>query len=56
MPMPTAWSAKRERQYERIKASYLGRGYTPRKAAELAARLVNKQRRASGETRKDLTP
>jgi hypothetical protein len=48
--MPTGWSEKRERQFERVKASYLARGRSPRKAEELAARLVNKQRRASGET------
>jgi hypothetical protein len=49
--MPTGWSEKRERQFERVKASYLARGRSPRKAEELAARLVNKQRRESGETR-----
>jgi hypothetical protein len=51
--MPTGWSEHRQRQFERVKASYLARGRSPRKAAELAARLVNKQRRVSGETRKD---
>jgi hypothetical protein len=53
MPTPAGWSAKRVRQFERIRTSYLVRGRSPRKAAELAARVVNKQRRASGETRKD---
>ena len=48
--MPTGWSEKRERQFERVKVSYLARGRSPRKAEELAARLVNKQRRESGET------
>jgi hypothetical protein len=32
-------------------ASYLDRGRNPSKAAELAARLVNRQRRERGETR-----
>jgi hypothetical protein len=48
--MPSGWSERRERQFERVKASYLARGRSQRKAEELAARLVNKQRRASGET------
>ena len=51
--MPTGWTEREERQFERVKASYLARGRSPRKAAELAARLVTKQRRARGETRKD---
>ncbi len=49
--MPTGWSARRARQFEHIRDSYLARGRSPRKAAELAARLVNAQRRAAGETR-----
>jgi len=51
--MPNGWTERDERQFERVKASYLARGRPPRKAAELAARLVNKQRRQCGETRKD---
>jgi hypothetical protein len=54
--MPNGWTEKRERQFERVKASYVERGRTERKAEELAARLVNKQRRASGETTGDATP
>jgi hypothetical protein len=49
--MPTVWSDKRERQYERIKASLQARGRSERKAAEIAARTVNKQRRAAREAR-----
>lgn len=49
--MPTGWTPKQERQFERVKASYLARGRSPRKAAELAARVVNKQRRERGEAR-----
>ena len=51
--MPTGWTARDERQFERVKASYLARGRPPRKAAELAARIVNKLRRERGETRKE---
>ena len=51
--MPTGWSEHDSRQFERVKASYLARGREARKAAELAARLVNKRRRERGETRKD---
>ncbi|HSK53531.1 MAG TPA: hypothetical protein VLA44_12295 [Clostridia bacterium] len=47
--MQTAWSPTRERQFEHVMASYLDRGRNPAKAAELAARLVNKQRRQRGE-------
>jgi hypothetical protein len=49
--MPTGWSPKRERQFEHVMASYLDRGSNPSKAAELAARLVNRQRRERGEIR-----
>jgi hypothetical protein len=51
--MPNGRTERDERQFERVKASYVARGRSPRKAAELAARLVNKQRRQRGETRKD---
>ena len=46
-----SWSAKRERQYEHIKASERERGASPDRAEEIAARTVNKQRARSGETR-----
>jgi plasmid stabilization system protein ParE len=46
------WSAKRERQFERIKESLKARGASEEKAAEIAARTVNKQRARSGEARK----
>jgi hypothetical protein len=51
--MPNGWTEREERQFERVKASYLARGRSQRKAAELAARLVDKQRRQRDETRKD---
>jgi len=48
--MPSAWSPKRERQYQHIVESSRDRGAGPRRAKEIAARTVNKQRRLSGET------
>jgi plasmid stabilization system protein ParE len=48
--MPSEWSRKRERQYEHIKDRQQRRGVPPRRAREIAARTVNKQRRKAGET------
>jgi hypothetical protein len=45
-----AWSAKENRQYEHIKESARERGRSPRRAKEIAARTVNKQRREKGKT------
>lgn len=53
--MPSAWSKKRERQYEHIKNSARSRGKSSRRAREIAARTVNKQRRESGQTPKKTT-
>ena len=47
----TAWSDKRERQYEHIKDSYEQRGVGEDEAEERAARTVNKERREHGETK-----
>ena len=44
-----AWSAKRERQYEHIKESLEERGTKGKKAEEIAARTVNKERARAGE-------
>src|SRR5665647_1679523 len=44
-----AWSKKRERQYEHIKESLEDRGAGEKKAAEIAARTVNKERARKGE-------
>jgi hypothetical protein len=44
-----AWSNKRERQYEHIKDSAKKRGTSTRRAKEIAARTVNKERARSGE-------
>src|SRR3954453_9762781 len=49
--MPKAWSAKRERQYEHIKESEQKQGRSTKRAKEIAARTVNKERARSGETK-----
>ena len=49
MPRP-AWTEKRERQYEHIKRGLEKRGEKEDTAEEIAARTVNKQRRAEGRT------
>ncbi len=46
-----AWSDKRERQYEHIKESAKERGTSTKRAKEIAARTVNKERARSGEAR-----
>src|SRR5437870_11449648 len=46
-----AWSAKRERQYEHVKESEQKEGRSTKRAKEIAARTVNKQRAQSGETK-----
>jgi hypothetical protein len=46
-----AWSNKRERQYEHIKGSAKRRGTSTKRAKEIAARTVNKERARSGESR-----
>ncbi|WP_338701642.1 plasmid stabilization protein [Streptomyces sp. Q6] len=49
--MPSGSDAERERQYEKIKRSALDRGESTRRAEEIAARTVNKERARSGEAR-----
>jgi hypothetical protein len=46
-----AWSNKRERQYEHIKEGERKRGRSTKRAKEIAARTVNKQRARTGEAR-----
>jgi hypothetical protein len=46
-----AWSNKRERQYEHVKDSAKQQGASTKKAKEIAARTVNKERARSGEAR-----
>lgn len=49
------WSDKRERQFEHIEESLREKGKSETKAAEIAARTVNKQRRQAGETESSKT-
>ena len=58
-----AWSDKRERQYEHIKESEKKQGRSTKRAKEIAARTVNKERAQHGEaksastlSRRDLSP
>ncbi len=46
-----AWSNKRERQYEHIKDGEKKRGASTKRAKEIAARTVNKERAQSGEAK-----
>jgi hypothetical protein len=46
-----AWSRKRERQYDHIKAGLRKRGEDEDTAEEIAARTVNKERARAGEAR-----
>jgi hypothetical protein len=61
--MPAGSNAKRERQYEHIKDSARSRGASSKRAKEIAARTVNKNRAQSGESKtasksstKDMSP
>lgn len=49
--MPQAWSNKDERQYEHIKASEKKEGKSAKRAKEIAARTVNKNRKKEGRTK-----
>ncbi|MCP3820013.1 plasmid stabilization protein [Streptomyces sp. A3M-1-3] len=49
--MPRGSGPKRERQYEHIKESAEERGESKKRAEEIAARTVNKERARSGESR-----
>ncbi|MES1247474.1 MAG: plasmid stabilization protein [Actinomycetota bacterium] len=46
-----AWSKKRERQYDHIEESLEERGTPKKRAKEIAARTVNKERARTGEAR-----
>jgi hypothetical protein len=48
--MPQAWTDKDERQYKHVKESEEERGRSEKRAKEIAARTVNKQRREEGRT------
>lgn len=48
--MPRGWTRKREREYETLKNELERDGRYPGREDEVAARIVNKQRRELGET------
>ena len=48
--MPQAWSSKDERQYEHIKDSETQQGRSAKRAKQIAAATVNKQRKSEGRT------
>ncbi|MEU7018129.1 plasmid stabilization protein [Streptomyces sp. NPDC046385] len=49
--MPRGSNAKRERQYEHIKESAEKSGESEKRAEEIAARTVNKERARAGESK-----
>lgn len=49
--MPKSWTRKDERQYEHIKQSAKERGESTKRAKEIGARTVNKQRKEEGRTK-----
>lgn len=49
--MPKSWSSKDERQYEHVKESEKKEGRSTKRAKEIAARTVNKHRKAEGRTK-----
>jgi plasmid stabilization system protein ParE len=50
--MPRAeWTDKQDRKYEHIKESVKSRGASTRKAKEIAARTVNKERAQKGQAK-----
>ena len=49
--MPQAWSNKDERQYEHIKDGEKKRGRSTKRAKQIAAATVNKQRSSEGRTK-----
>ncbi|WP_067570155.1 plasmid stabilization protein [Nocardia acidivorans] len=49
--MPKEWSAKEEREYEHIRDSAEQRGESTKRAKEIGARTVNKNRAQQGKTK-----
>ncbi|MCX0272674.1 plasmid stabilization protein [Nocardia fusca] len=49
--MPKEWTDKQERQYEHIKDSAEDRGASTKRAKEIGARTVNKNRAQAGQTK-----
>ncbi|WP_330230048.1 plasmid stabilization protein [Nocardia sp. NBC_00508] len=49
--MPKEWTDKDERQYEHVKDSAKSQGASTKRAKEMAARTVNKNRAQEGKTK-----
>jgi hypothetical protein len=49
--MPRSWSKKDERQYEHVKDSERKQGRSTKRAKQIAAATVNKQRSKEGRTK-----
>jgi len=49
--MPKEWTAEQEREYEHIRDSEKSRGASDKRAEEIGARTVDKNRAQSGQTR-----
>lgn len=49
--MPSYWSNKDERQYRHVKESELAEGRSAKRAEQIAAATVNKQRSSEGRTK-----
>src|SRR5438128_12417795 len=61
--MPKEWTDKQEREYQHIRDSAKSRGASEKRAKEIGARTVNKNRAQSGQSRtasrssiKDMSP
>jgi plasmid stabilization system protein ParE len=52
--MPRAWSTKDERKYDHIVESQKKQGTSAKRAKEIAARTVNKDRAQEGRTKEQL--
>jgi hypothetical protein len=49
--MPSSWTDKQEREYQHIVDSERKAGRSPRRAKEIAARTVNKERAQKGQSK-----
>jgi plasmid stabilization system protein ParE len=50
LAVPSEWTQKQERKYEHIKDSAKERGESTKRAKEIAARTVNKERAQKGQS------
>ena len=49
--MPAYWNPEREHEYDELKEEFEDEDRYPGREEEVAARIVNKQRREAGETK-----